>query len=148
VAPAGPVYQAGTLSGNPLAMAAGLKTLEVIRRPGFYQRLESQTQKLAQGLSAAAGGAGVALHLNQVGSMFTPFLAPSPVTDYATAKRANTQGFARFFRSLLDRGVYLPPSQFEASFVSAAHTEADFQETIEASKTAFSGLAEARSAPS
>lgn len=137
VAPAGPVYQAGTLSGNPLAVAAGLKTLEIIRRPGFYKKLETVSARLAQGLAAKAREANVALTVNRVGSMLTAFFTPSPVTDYAAAKQADTQAFGRFFRAMLEGGVYLPPSQFEAAFVSAAHSEADVAETIEAAGAAF-----------
>jgi glutamate-1-semialdehyde 2,1-aminomutase len=146
VAPAGPVYQAGTLSGNPLAMAAGLKTLEVIRRPGFYERIDLQAQKLSQGLSNAAAKGGVPLQLNRVGSMMTPFFAPAPVKDYATARRASTAAFGRFFQSMLSDGVYLPPSQFEVAFVSAAHTEEDIEETIQVSAAAFAASMEARTA--
>lgn len=140
VAPAGPVYQAGTLSGNPLAVAAGLKTLEIIHRPGFYEGLESAAARLAEGLVAKARKAGVPLTVNRVGSMFTVFFTSSPVTDYAAAKRCNTEAFGRFFRAMLERGVYLPPSQFEAAFVSAAHSEEDIAETLEAAAAAFGSL--------
>jgi len=137
VAPAGPVYQAGTLSGNPLAVTAGLKTLEVLRRPGTYERLEAFSNKLASGLAAAAMKAGVPLTVNRVGSMFTCFFTRDPVRDYASAKRSDTGKFARFFRTLLERGVYFPPSQFEAAFVSTAHTDADVAATLEAAAKAF-----------
>jgi glutamate-1-semialdehyde 2,1-aminomutase len=137
VAPAGPVYQAGTLSGNPLAVAAGLKTLEILRRPGTYERLEGISKKLASGLAAAAARAGVPLIVNRVGSMFTCFFTHDAVTDYASARRSDTGKFARFFRSLLDRSVYFPPSQFEAAFVSTAHSEADVALTLEAAAEAF-----------
>jgi glutamate-1-semialdehyde 2,1-aminomutase len=137
VAPVGPVYQAGTLSGNPLAVAAGLKTLEILRRPGTYERLEMISSRLASGLAAAAAKAGVPLTLNRVGSMLTCFFATDAVTDYASAKRSDTGRFARFFRSLLERGVYFPPSQFEAAFVSTAHSEADVASTVEAAARAF-----------
>jgi glutamate-1-semialdehyde 2,1-aminomutase len=137
VAPAGPVYQAGTLSGNPLAVAAGLKTLEILRRPGTYERLEVISKKLVSGLAAAAAKAGVPLTVNRVGSMFTCFFSHDPATDYASAKRSDTSKFARFFRSLLERGVYFPPSQFEAAFVSTAHSDADVTLTIEAAARAF-----------
>jgi glutamate-1-semialdehyde 2,1-aminomutase len=137
VAPAGPVYQAGTLSGNPLAVAAGLKTLEILRRPGTYERLEVISKKLASGLAAAAAKAGVPLTVNRVGSMFTCFFTHHPVTDYASTKKSDTGKFARFFRSLLERGVYFPPSQFEAAFVSTAHSEADVTLTLEAAAKAF-----------
>jgi glutamate-1-semialdehyde 2,1-aminomutase len=131
VAPAGPVYQAGTLSGNPLAVVAGLKTLEVIHRTGFYERLEASSARLAEGLAAEAKRLGVPLTVNRVGSMLTAFFTSSPVVDYSTAKRSDAQAFARFFRGLLEHGVYFPPSQFEALFVSSAHTGQDIETTIE-----------------
>jgi glutamate-1-semialdehyde 2,1-aminomutase len=137
VAPAGPVYQAGTLSGNPLALAAGLKTLEILRRPGTYQRLEMISKKLALGLASAAAKAGVPVTVNRVGSMSTCFFTREPVTDYASAKKSDTGKFALFFRSLLERGVYLPPSQFEAAFVSTAHSDADVALTLEAAAKSF-----------
>lgn len=137
VAPAGPVYQAGTLSGNPLAVIAGLKTLEVIHRPGFYERLEAASAKLESGLEDAAKRVGVSLTVNRVGSMFTAFFTSGHVTDYASAKKADTARFGGFFRALLARGVYFPPSQFEAGFVSAAHSEADIDATVEAASAAF-----------
>lgn len=137
VAPAGPVYQAGTLSGNPLAVAAGLKTLEILRRPGTYDRLEVISRKLAEGLASAAAKAGVPLTVNRVGSMFTCFFTSDPVTDYASAKRSDTTRFGRFFRSLLERGVYFPPSQFEAAFVSTVHSEADVSATVAAAAESF-----------
>jgi glutamate-1-semialdehyde 2,1-aminomutase len=137
VAPAGPVYQAGTLSGNPLAVTAGLKTLEILRRPGTYERLEIISEKLTAGMAAAAAKADVPLSVNRVGSMFTCFFISDPVRDYASAKRSDTGKFARFFRTLLERGVYFPPSQFEAAFVSTAHTDADVAATVEAAAKAF-----------
>jgi glutamate-1-semialdehyde 2,1-aminomutase len=137
VAPAGPVYQAGTLSGNPLAVAAGLKTLEILRHPGTYERLEVISKKLASGLATAGAKAGVPLSVNRVGSMFTCFFTRDPVTDYASAKKSETGKFARFFRSLLEHGVYFPPSQFEAAFVSTAHSEADVASTLEVAAVAF-----------
>jgi glutamate-1-semialdehyde 2,1-aminomutase len=137
VAPAGPVYQAGTLSGNPLAVAAGLKTLEILQRPGFYERLEAVSGQLTRGLKSQASRAGVPLTVNRVGSMFTAFFAGGPVTDYESAKKSDTAAFGRFFASLLAGGVYFPPSQFEAAFVSAAHTEQDIAETIEKASRAF-----------
>ncbi len=137
VAPAGPVYQAGTLSGNPLAMAAGLKTLEILRRPGTYQQLEAISNELVSGVAAAAAKAGVPLTVNRVGSMFTCFFNRDAVTDYVSAKRSDAGKFGRFFRTLLERGVYFPPSQYEAAFVSTAHSEADVARTIEAAAEAF-----------
>ena len=140
VAPAGPVYQAGTLSGNPLAVAAGLKTLEILRRPGIYQRLDSLTGKLTDGLVAEASRQGVALTVNRVASMFTAFFTPSPVTDYASAKKADTAAYGIFFRSLLESGIYFPPSQFEAAFVSTSHSEGDVAATLRAANFSISGL--------
>lgn len=140
VAPAGPVYQAGTLSGNPLAMAAGSKTLEVLSRPGVYERLDALSAKLEAGFKAEANRAGVVLTVNRVGSMLTPFFNPGPVVDYASAKKSDTAAFGRFFHSLLDRGIYLPPSQFEAAFVSTAHSEADIEQTVLAAGEAFQQL--------
>ena len=135
LAPLGPVYQAGTLSGNPLAMAAGLKAMEILARPGTYERLEALGQKLGDGLAAAAAAAGVRACVNRVGSMLTLFFAPGPITDYASAKAADTARFGAFFRKMRDRGVFLPPSQFEAMFVSLAHSDEDI-ETILASARA------------
>jgi len=141
VAPAGPVYQAGTLSGNPLAVAAGLKTLELLRAPGFYERLDALAESLVAGLRAEADRASVALTINRVGSMFTPFFTAEAVTDYASAKKADTAAFGRFFRALRERGIYFPPSQFEAAFISSAHSEDDIAETIRAAGAAFTPLA-------
>lgn len=137
VAPAGPVYQAGTLSGNPVAMAAGLATLKELQAPGVYQRLESLSAQLEEGLRAAAEDAGVPVTLNRVGSMFTCFFAEAPVTDYASAKRSDTARYARFFWAMAERGVYLAPSQFEAGFVSLAHTPEDIVATVSAAREAF-----------
>ena len=140
VAPAGPVYQAGTLSGNPLAVAAGLKTLEILRRPGLYERLDSFTAKLVDGLVAEATRALVGVSVNRVGSMFTAFLTPHPVTDYASAQKADAAAYGRLFRSLLESGVYFPPSQFEAAFVSTSHSEGDIASTLQAAGAAFAAL--------
>ena len=139
VAPLGPMYQAGTLSGNPLAMAAGCAMLKQLRdRKGeIYPRLEKLSAELVEGVAAAARDAGVALCFNRVGSMFTWFFQPGPVTDWESASKSNTEKFARFFHGMLDNGVYLPPSQYEAAFLSAAHTEQDVQQTIAAAKQAF-----------
>jgi glutamate-1-semialdehyde 2,1-aminomutase len=137
VAPSGPVYQAGTLSGNPLAMAAGLATLRKLRAPAFYQALETKAEALAAGIGEVARRAEIPMTVNRLGSMLTPFFTNSAVTDYDSAKRADTARFASFFHALLDRGVYLPPSQFEAAFVSAAHTDADLQHTLEAVEEAL-----------
>ena len=137
VSPLGPVYQAGTLSGNPLAMAAGLATVRLLTEPGVYDHLERLTARLVDGLGEAARSAGVAYSSNRVGSMFTGFFTDQPVTDYASAKRADTRRYARFFHALLDRGVYVAPSQFEAGFVSLAHSEADVDATLNAASAAF-----------
>lgn len=137
LAPLGPVYQAGTLSGNPLAMAAGLATMEILGRPGTYERLEQLSARLGQGLLAAANASGLPACLNRVGSMLTLFFSPGPVTDYASAKTANTDTFARFFRGMRARGVFLPPSQYEAMFVSLAHGEADIDAVIAAAHEAL-----------
>jgi len=139
VAPLGPMYQAGTLSGNPLAMAAGLATLRYLKehKKEIYPRLDKLSGELAAGVAAAAREAGVPICYNRVGSMFTWFFAPCPVTDWNSAAKTDTEAFGRFFRSMLDNGVYLPPSQFEAAFLSAAHTEEDIQQTIAAAKQAF-----------
>ncbi len=137
VAPAGPVYQAGTLSGNPLAVAAGLKTLEILRRPGVYARLEALGENLAAGWKEVAAKAAVSLTVNRVGSMLTAFFTGEPVTDYAGAKKSNTAAFGRFFRALLERGVYWPPSQFEAAFLSLSHNNDDMAATVQAAAAAF-----------
>ncbi len=140
LAPLGPVYQAGTLSGNPLAMAAGLATLRELRAPGFYERLETPSAKLVEGVGRAAARAGVPLRLNRVGSMRTPFFVDAPVTDYESARRADTVRYARFFHAMLERGVYLAPSQFEAVFMSSAHGDEEIDATITAAKTVFAEL--------
>jgi glutamate-1-semialdehyde 2,1-aminomutase len=132
VAPLGPVYQAGTLSGNPLAMAAGVTTLTQLAQPGFYESLEAKAERLAHGINAAIARHEVPARLSRVGSMMTLFFVDAPVTDYACARQADTERYARFFHALLDEGVYFPPSQFEALFVSAAHSDADINATIAA----------------
>lgn len=137
LAPLGPVYQAGTLSGNPLAMAAGLATMELLRRPGTYERLEALSARLANGLAAAAAAKGRPAYLARVGSMLTLFFTAGPVTDYASAKTADTTAFAQFYRGMRERGVFLPPSQFEAMFVSLAHSEADLDRVIAAAHAAM-----------
>jgi glutamate-1-semialdehyde 2,1-aminomutase len=139
VAPLGPMYQAGTLSGNPLAMAAGCAMLTQLRdrKAEIYPLLEKLSAELVSGVAAAAKDAGVPLCHNRVGSMFTWFFQQGPVTDWETASKSDTEAFARFFRSLLDSGVYLPPSQYEAAFLGTAHTEQDVQRTIAAAKQAF-----------
>jgi len=138
LAPLGPVYQAGTLSGNPLAMAAGLKAMEILGRPGTYERLEQIGERLGDGFAAAARAAGVPAVVNRVGSMLTLFFAAGPVTDYTSAKSADTARFGAFFRNMRDRGIFLPPSQFEAMFVSLAHTDAEIEQIIAAARAALS----------
>ncbi len=137
VSPAGPIYQAGTLSGNPLAMAAGLATLRMLRDHPPYDRLEALSSRLAEGLERAATDAGVDHVVQRVGSMLTMFFNPNPVCNYDDAKRSDTAMFGRFFWEMLARGVYLPCSQFEAAFVSAAHTVDDIDHTIEAASSAL-----------
>jgi glutamate-1-semialdehyde 2,1-aminomutase len=137
VSPVGPIYQAGTLSGNPLAVAAGLATLTILRDEPPYERLEALSARLAEGLDRAATDAGVPHVVQRVGSMLTLFFHEGPVWDYDDAKRSDTALFGRFFWEMLARGIYLPCSQFEAAFVSASHTEADVDHTIEAAGQAL-----------
>ncbi|MBA3912784.1 MAG: glutamate-1-semialdehyde 2,1-aminomutase [Acidobacteriales bacterium] len=139
VAPLGPVYQAGTLSGNPIAMAAGIATLRYLKenRREVYPMLEAHAAELAAGVASAAKENGVHVCCNRVGSMFTWFFAPGPVTDWDSANKSDTEAFGRFFRAMLERGVYLPPSQFEAAFLSTGHTGDDIQQTISAAKDSF-----------
>jgi glutamate-1-semialdehyde 2,1-aminomutase len=140
VAPAGPMYQAGTLSGNPLAVTAGLWSLERLNAT-LYRTLDRLTKRLGDGLLAAAGKAGVPLQVNRVGSMITPFFTAYPVVDYASATKSDTARYGRFHRAMLDRGVYLPASQYEAWFLSAAHTERQVDRTIAAARDAFADVA-------
>jgi len=138
VAPLGPVYQAGTLSGNPLAMAAGIATLtELDRDPAIYERLEFNSELLCNGVAEAAKAASVALTINRVGSMFTFFFTDKNVWDWPSAERSDTKKFATFHRAMLESGVYLPPSQFEAAFLSAAHTADEVNATVDAAAAAF-----------
>jgi glutamate-1-semialdehyde 2,1-aminomutase len=141
VAPTGPVYQAGTLSGNPLAMRAGIETLDILAEEGAYERLESASARLADGLAAAAAEAGVPVTLNRVGSMMTAFFTEEAVTNFASASTSSTERHAAFFHGMLERGVYLAPSQFEALFVSLAHGESEIDATLEAVREAFRALA-------
>ncbi|HEY4053853.1 MAG TPA: glutamate-1-semialdehyde 2,1-aminomutase [Terriglobales bacterium] len=142
VAPLGPMYQAGTLSGNPLAMAAGIATLKRLqeKKAEIYPQLEAFSAKLVEGIAAAAKESGVALSFNRVGSMFTWFFTGEPVTDWDSASKSDTKSFGKFFRNMLDAGIYLPPSQFEAAFLGTAHSEEDILKTIAAAKHAFSAL--------
>jgi glutamate-1-semialdehyde 2,1-aminomutase len=137
MAPIGPVYQAGTLSGNPLAMSAGIAALEALKAPGVYETLEARSAHLAQGLLDAAASAGVSVRGTRVGSMMTTFFTSSPVTDYVTACQADTKMYAAFFRAMLEQGVYLAPSQFECAFVSLAHSEEDIDRTLRAAEKAY-----------
>jgi glutamate-1-semialdehyde 2,1-aminomutase len=137
VAPVGPVYQAGTLSGNPLAVTAGLTTLRLLKSLTPYPQLERATARLVEGMNEAASEAGIAAVSNRVGSMFTTFFTPEPVTDWTSAARSDREAFGRFFHAMLDAGVYLAPSQFEAGFVSIAHTDEILERTIAASRRAF-----------
>jgi glutamate-1-semialdehyde 2,1-aminomutase len=136
IAPVGPVYQAGTLSGNPLAMAAGIAMLSQLKanREQFYKQLDDMACKLVAGVTQAAKGAGVAMTANRVGSMFTFFFTDRQVRDWASAVACDTSKFGRFHGALLDAGVWLPPSQFEAAFLSLAHTQADIDDTIAAAR--------------
>jgi glutamate-1-semialdehyde 2,1-aminomutase len=145
VAPVGPVYQAGTLSGNPLAVTAGIKTLEILRRPGFYTRLEERARTLVEGLTKQAERAGAPMTVNRAASMFTLFFTPNEVIDYASARKSDTAAFGCFFRALLERGLYFPPSQFEACFLSAAHSDKDIEVTIQAVTSAFQAWETAKS---
>jgi len=142
VAPLGPVYQAGTLSGNPLAMAAGYAQLRYLKEhKSLYQQLDQMSAELVAGVAAAAKSAGVPMTHNRVGSMVTWFFTPGPVTDWTSASKSDTEAFGRFFRNMLDSGVYLPPSQYEAAFLGAAHTAEDVQKTIAAAKQALAMVA-------
>jgi glutamate-1-semialdehyde 2,1-aminomutase len=140
IMPAGPVFQAGTLSGNPLAMAAGIATLEELRDHPPYARLEELGARLANGLNEAASASGLAHQLARVGSMWTLFFTTEPVTDYEAAKKCDTERFGRFFWAMMNRGVYLPCSQFEAAFISTAHTEEHIDQTVRAARKALASV--------
>ena len=140
VAPAGPMYQAGTLSGNPLAMMAGIKTLEILQRPGSYEQLERITKKLADGMLQVAQETGHVGCGGQISAMFGFFFAAGPINNYEDAKTSDLNKFARFHRGMLEQGIYLAPSQFEAGFTSLAHTDADIDRTLEAARTVLSNL--------
>jgi glutamate-1-semialdehyde 2,1-aminomutase len=142
VAPSGPVYQAGTLSGNPLAMAAGLATLRRSGEPGFYERLEELGERWRRGMREAASAGDAPFTINQVGSMVSIFFTGESVTDFASAALSDTRAFKDFFWHMLSRGVYLAPSQYEAGFISAAHTEDDLEKTFEAAYDWFLASAE------
>ncbi|MCF8028686.1 MAG: glutamate-1-semialdehyde 2,1-aminomutase [Desulfobacteraceae bacterium] len=140
IAPQGPVYQAGTLSGNPLAMAAGIATLKQLQKPGFYQALEENSARLAEGLGRIAQRLGVEVTLNRVGSMMGMFFTPGPVRNFEEAKTSDTNRFAAYYRAMLEKGIYLAPSQFEAVFLSAAHETADIDTTLAAAEAVMAGL--------
>ncbi|OYD08275.1 glutamate-1-semialdehyde 2,1-aminomutase [Paludifilum halophilum] len=140
VAPVGPVYQAGTLSGNPLAMAAGYATLREMKKPGSYEQLEQRAVRLEEGLRQNADEVGIPSHINRVGSMVCLFFTGEKVVSYEQAKKSDTERFARYFKEMMNQGISLPPSQFEGMFVSKAHTPEDIERTIEASRTALRKL--------
>ena len=140
IAPAGPVYQAGTLSGNPLAVTAGLATLKQLRAKNLYKQLEERSAALARGLADEAKRAGIALTQTRVGSMLTSFFTQEPVVDWNSAKKSDTKRYGLFFHGMLEQGIYLAPSQFEAAFLSTAHTSADIEKTIRAARVAFKSL--------
>ncbi|MBM4452848.1 MAG: aminotransferase class III-fold pyridoxal phosphate-dependent enzyme, partial [Chloroflexi bacterium] len=140
VAPLGPVYQAGTLAGNPVAMTAGIETLTILKQRGFYQEMERKSALLVKGIKQAASKAGVNIQLPRLVSMFTVFFTRETAMDYDTALKADTELYAKFFHGMLSQGIYLPPSQFETAFASAAHTTKDIQATVEAASKTFSAL--------
>lgn len=144
IAPAGPVYQAGTLSGNPLAMTAGLTTLEILSTPGLWEQLESAAKKLANGLRQAAGAAQKPVHVRQVGTMFSLFFTPQSVLDWNMVKQSNTHFYATYFREMLGRGIYMAPSQFETAFISTAHQDDVIDQTIQAAYEALKCVDEER----
>jgi glutamate-1-semialdehyde 2,1-aminomutase len=141
VAPLGPVYQAGTLAGNPLAMSAGIATLNELAKPGLYDEVNALAKKLVHGLRNALAGAGIAAQVNSISSLSTIFFTPDPVTNYTGAKRSDTKLYARYFREMLNRGIFLAPSQFEAAFVSASHTSADIDRTIATAQEVLKSIA-------
>ena len=140
LSPAGGVYQAGTLSGNPLAMTAGIETLKLLKEEGFYKKLEEKSAFVAQGIARAAKEAGFPLYSTRVGSMFCAFFSREPVYDWNSAAKCDTKAFATYFRGMLEEGIYLAPSQFETAFVGISHTEEDLERTIEAAAKCFKAL--------
>ncbi|HXG67417.1 MAG TPA: glutamate-1-semialdehyde 2,1-aminomutase, partial [Blastocatellia bacterium] len=142
IAPLGPVYQAGTLSGNPLAVTAGLTTLRLLKQLNPYPELERRSARLEQGLRDAAAQAGIAATVNRVGSMLTAFFTTGPVSAWSSAKDSNTELYGRFFRAMLEQGIYLAPSQFECAFVSYPHTDEEIDRTIEATRTVLAKMAD------
>lgn len=141
VAPQGPIYQAGTLSGNPLAMAAGIATLREIGRPGFYENLDAVSARLMEGLKSEADRAGIEVSVDRVGSMLGLYFAPGPVSSFKDAKKSDLERFSKYYKAMLAQGIYLAPSQFEAGFVSAAHDDAAIDKTLAAASKAFTELA-------
>jgi glutamate-1-semialdehyde 2,1-aminomutase len=140
VAPAGPMYQAGTLSGNPLAMAAGIKTLEILKRPGSYEKLEKLSSKLVQGFLDAGKEAGHEITGGNIRGMFGIFFTKGPVNCFADASKSDVKKFAKWHRGMLERGIYLAPSQYEAGFMSLAHTEEDIDKTIQIAREVMKTL--------
>jgi glutamate-1-semialdehyde 2,1-aminomutase len=140
VSPLGGVYQAGTLSGNPLAMTAGVETLKLLKSKKVYQELDKKTSYLTENISEIAEENGIPLSINRAPGMFTLFFTGGPVNDYQTAKMSNTKRFAQFFIEMMEQGIYLPPSQFEAWFISLAHSQKDLDKTIEACDNAFKNV--------
>jgi len=140
VAPVGPMYQAGTLSGNPLAMTAGLETLKLLREDGVFDTLVTRAKRLGQGIGAAAEAAGIPIYQTQVGTMFCTYFTDKPVTNWDSASKADTQRYAKFFWAMAENGVYVAPSQFEAGFMSTAHTDQVIDQTIEVAQVAFAAL--------
>src|SRR5882724_9088267 len=140
VAPLGPVYQAGTLAGNPLAMRAGIAALKQLSKPDLYDEMTQLARRLVFGLRSELADAGIAAHINAIGSLATIFFAPGPVRNYSDAKHSDTRRYARFFREMLDRGIFLAPSQFEATFISAAHTSADIDSTLAAAHESLQAI--------
>ncbi|HEY6944251.1 MAG TPA: aminotransferase class III-fold pyridoxal phosphate-dependent enzyme, partial [Candidatus Acidoferrum sp.] len=146
VAPLGPVYQAGTLAGNPLAMCAGIAALRQLTKPGLYEGMEQLARRLVLGLRAELQDARIPAQVNAIGSLATLFFTAEPVRNYADAKRSETKRYARFFGEMLARGIFLAPSQFEAAFLSAAHTPADIDRTLAAAHEALQAIAAERAA--
>ena len=141
LSPSGGIYQAGTLSGNPLAMSAGIATLNILKQPGFYKALEDKSRAVAEGIAKAAKDAGYPIYSTRVGSMFCAFFSKVDVYDWPTASQCDTKAFAKYFLAMLDEGIYLAPSQFETAFVSAAHSESDIEKTIAAASKCFKLIA-------
>ncbi|MDO8578571.1 MAG: aminotransferase class III-fold pyridoxal phosphate-dependent enzyme, partial [Dehalococcoidales bacterium] len=144
MAPLGPVYQAGTLSGNPLAVTAGIETLKVLKQPGVYKQLEKKAAALEEGFVKAASKADTSLCISRAGSLLTAFFTPDAVTDYDSAKKSDTALYAKFFWKMIEEGIYWPPSEFEAAFVSLAHSDEDIQFTIEAIAKSLKSVKDAR----